>query len=64
MRSAMGNAETLIVFRVGGADAALIAPEFHPMEPNTLAVQVPTKAWLRRALLRGAPSNPLRVAFA
>jgi hypothetical protein len=23
-----------------GADAALLAPEFHPMEPNTLAAQV------------------------
>lgn len=45
----LGNAGTLIVFRVGGADAALLAPEFHPMEPNTLAAQLPFKAWLRRA---------------
>jgi hypothetical protein len=37
------------VVRVGGADAALLAPEFHPMEPNTLAAQLPFKAWLRRA---------------
>jgi hypothetical protein len=47
--SVLGNAGTLIAFRVGGADAALLAPEFHPMEPNTLAAQVPFKAWLRRA---------------
>jgi energy-coupling factor transporter ATP-binding protein EcfA2 len=45
----LGNAGTLIVFRVGGADAALLAPEFHPMEKNTLAAQLPFKAWLRRA---------------
>jgi hypothetical protein len=36
----LGDAGTLILFRVGGADAALLAPEFHPMEPNTLAAQV------------------------
>lgn len=45
----LGNAGTLIVFRVGGTDAALLAPEFHPMEPNTLAAQLPFKAWIRRA---------------
>ncbi len=45
----LGNAGTLIVFRVGGADAKLLAPEFHPMEPNTLAAQLPFSAWLRRA---------------
>jgi hypothetical protein len=45
----LGNAGTLIAFRVGGADAALLAPEFHPMESNTLAAQLPFKAWLRRA---------------
>ena len=45
----LGNAGTIIAFRVGGADAALLAPEFHPMEPNTLAAQLPFKAWLRRA---------------
>lgn len=36
------------MFRVGGADAALLAPDFNPMEPNTLAAQLPFKAWLRR----------------
>lgn len=49
----LGNAGTLIVFRVGGADAALLAPEFHPMEPNVLTDQLPFKAWLRRAAYSG-----------
>jgi energy-coupling factor transporter ATP-binding protein EcfA2 len=44
----LGNAGTLIVFRVTGADAKLLAPEFHPMEANALADQLPFTAWLRR----------------
>jgi len=27
-----GNAGSMIVFRVGGEDAALLAPEFHPIQ--------------------------------
>jgi hypothetical protein len=48
----LGNVGTLIVFRVGGADAAFLAPEFHPMEVNTLVDQLPFKAWLRRAMIQ------------
>ena len=33
------------MFCVGGADAALLAPEFHLLEANALADQLPFKAW-------------------
>jgi hypothetical protein len=48
-----GSDGTFIVFRVGGADAALLAPEFHPTEVSTLVDQLPFKAWLRRAAYSG-----------
>ncbi len=48
----IGNAGTLIVFRVGSRDAELLAPEFRPMEPGALADQEPFTAWLRRGLGR------------
>ena len=53
VRSAViGNAGTLIAFRVGSRDAELLAPEFRPMEPGGLADQEPFTAWLRRGLGR------------
>ncbi len=49
VRSALiGNAGTLVVFRVGSRDAELLAPEFRPMEPGGLSDQEPFTAWLRR----------------
>ena len=53
VRSAViGNAGTLIVFRVGSRDAELLAPEFRPMDPAGLADQEPHTAWLRRGVGR------------
>jgi hypothetical protein len=53
VRSAViGNAGTLIAFRVGSRDAELLAPEFRPMEPGGLADQEPFTAWLRRGIGR------------
>jgi hypothetical protein len=53
VRSAvLGNAATLVVFRVGSRDAALLAPEFRPMDPGGLADQEPFTAWLRRGVGR------------
>jgi len=53
VRSAViGNAGSLVVFRVGGRDAELLAPEFRPMEGGTLADQEPYTAWLRRGIGR------------
>jgi hypothetical protein len=49
VRSAViGNAGSLVVFRVGSRDAELLAPEFRPMEAGALADQEPYTAWLRR----------------
>jgi hypothetical protein len=63
----IGNAGTLIVFRVGSEDAALLAPEFalgtldaglmlspenRPIVAGDLASQEPFTAWLRRGLGR------------
>ncbi len=49
VRSAViGNAGSLVVFRVGSSDAELLAPEFRPMDGGALADQEPFTAWLRR----------------
>jgi DNA helicase HerA-like ATPase len=53
VRSAViGNAGSLVVFRVGSRDAELLAPEFRPMEDGALADQEPYTAWLRRGIGR------------
>jgi hypothetical protein len=53
VRSAViGNAGSLVVFRVGSRDAELLAPEFRPMEGGALADQEPYTAWLRRGIGR------------
>jgi hypothetical protein len=49
VRSAViGNAGTLVVFRVGSRDSELLASEFRSMERGALADQEPFTAWLRR----------------
>jgi hypothetical protein len=45
----LGNAGSLMVFRVSSNDAELLAPEFHPLPAPELADQFPFRAWLRRA---------------
>jgi hypothetical protein len=53
VRSAViGNAGSLVVFRVGSQDSELLAPEFRPMEGGALADQEPFTAWLRRGIGR------------
>jgi energy-coupling factor transporter ATP-binding protein EcfA2 len=44
----LGNAGTLMVFRVSSNDAEILAPEFHPLPAHELASQWPFRAWLRR----------------
>lgn len=44
----LGNAGTLMVFRVSSNDAELLASEFHPLPAPELADQAPFRAWLRR----------------
>jgi hypothetical protein len=45
----LGNAGTLMVFRVSSSDAAILSPEFHPLPQSELSDQAPFRAWLRRA---------------
>jgi len=53
VRSAVvGNAGTVVAFRVGSRDAELLAPEFRPMDAGALADQEPFTAWLRRGIGR------------
>jgi len=53
VRSAViGNAGTLVVFRVGSRDAELLAPEFRPMDAGALADQEAFTGWLRRGVGR------------
>lgn len=53
VRSAIiGNAGTLVVFRVGSRDSELLAPEFRPMEDGALTDQMPFSAWIRRGIGR------------
>jgi hypothetical protein len=46
----IGNAGSLVVFRVGSRDEELLAPEFRPMDAGALADQEPYTAWLRRGI--------------
>ena len=46
----LGNAGALIVFRVSGYDAMLLASEFDPLPPSELVDQAPYTAWLRRGV--------------
>lgn len=46
----LGNAGALLVFRVSGYDAELLASEFDPMPPSELVDQAPFTAWLRRGI--------------
>jgi len=58
VRSAvLGNAGTLMVFRVSAEDAEVLAPEFHPLPAPELTDQPPFQAWVRRS------DSQRRVAF-
>src|SRR4051794_11387139 len=63
----VGNVGTMVIYRVGGHDAELLAPEFHPgsvdaglelsadfrrVLPGDLVAQEPFTAWLRRGVTR------------
>jgi hypothetical protein len=52
----LGNAGTLIAFRISSNDAELLAPKFHPLPAPELADQSPFTAWLRRGL-KGSPGR-------
>jgi hypothetical protein len=46
----LGNAGTVLVLRVSGADADLLAPEFDPLPASELVSQSPYEGWLRRGI--------------
>jgi hypothetical protein len=46
----LGNAGTLLVFRVSGTDAEVLASEFDPLPPSAFVDQQPFTAWLRRGI--------------
>jgi hypothetical protein len=46
----LGNAGALLVFRVSGYDAEVLASEFDPLPPSELVDQAPYTAWLRRGI--------------
>ena len=60
----LGNAGSLIVFRVASADATLLAPEFDKMPPSELTEQHPFTAWIRRGNLGHAKITALPRLFA
>jgi GTPase SAR1 family protein len=62
----LGNAGTLIAFRVGAPDATLLAREFHPLPEHALTDQFPFQARVKRgmtlenrAVTTIAPQKPL-----
>ena len=46
----LGNVGAMLVFRVSGADAELLSPEFDPLPPSELVDQLPFRAWIRRGI--------------
>jgi hypothetical protein len=59
LRSAiLGNAGTIISFRVGVEDAELLAKEFYPVFDETDLVNLPNHHIYLKLLIDGAPSEP------
>lgn len=59
VRSAViGNAGTLLVFRVGSRDAELLAPEFRTMEPGTLWIKSRSRHGFAAAATGISESSP------
>jgi hypothetical protein len=54
----LGNAGTLIAFRVGAQDAEVLAPEFEPTFAAEDLVRLPNHAVYLRLMVKGMPSAP------
>ena len=63
MRQAvLGNAGSIIAYRVGADDAAALAPEFGIQSPSAFTDLANYEAWAR--LIRdGAPTDAIRISF-
>jgi hypothetical protein len=54
----LGNAATLIAFRTGVEDAALLAKEFAPQFEALDLINLPNRSFYLRLMIDGAPSKP------
>lgn len=54
----LGNAATLIAFRMGVEDAALLAREFAPKFEALDLINLPNRSFYLRLMIDGAPSKP------
>lgn len=59
----LGNAGTLIAFRVGAEDAGLLAREFQPVFGVEDLLNLPNRAFYLRLMIDGAPSKPFSAAL-
>lgn len=61
-QAVLGNAGSIIAFRVGADDASALAPEFGIQSPSAFTDLANYEAWAR--LIRdGAPTDPIRISF-
>jgi hypothetical protein len=58
LHAVLGNAATLIAFRVGPEDAPLLAREFEPVFTALDLVNLPNHNFYIRLMIDGAPSKP------
>ena len=56
--AALGNAGTLISFRVGPEDAAILAKEFQPIFDVEDILNLPNRSIYLKLMIDGAPSGP------
>ena len=54
----LGNAGTLISFRIGPEDASVIAAEFQPTFPTIDLMNLPNRDFYLKLMIDGAPSKP------
>ena len=58
----LGNVGTLVVFRLGGCDAAILAPEFMPEVRASDLVNLPAHQLYLKLLVNGTTSRPFSVS--
>lgn len=56
--SVLGNAATIISFRVGAEDAAILAKEFQPVFEGLDLLNLPNRATYLKLMIDGTPSKP------
>ena len=61
-QAVLGNAGSIISFRVGATDAAVLAPEFGIQSPSAFTDLANHEAWAR-LIRNGAPTDAIRLKF-